>query len=301
MPSRSVGEALIRVLLTGICNTDLELVKGYMGFQGILGHEFVGIVEECDETKWLGKRVVGEINCGCGECRYCQNGLQNHCPNRTVLGIAHRNGACADFLTLPFKNLHTVPDAISDEEAVFVEPLAAAFRVVDQVPLTSSQRVIVVGDGKLGLLVAQVIQTTQCDLRVIGRHPKKLELLQERGVKTTLAGEYGGDKADVVVDCTGSFEGFESALRLTQPEGTLVLKSTLSDRLHFDIAPVVVNEITIIGSRCGPFQPAIDALSERVVSVRSLISSIMPIERGTEAFNLASQRETVKVLLRVSS
>ncbi|MFQ6093152.1 MAG: alcohol dehydrogenase catalytic domain-containing protein, partial [bacterium] len=299
-PKRERGEALIRVLFAGICNTDVELMKGYMGFEGILGHEFVGVVEECDDQEWVGERVVGEINCGCGKCELCQNGFAKHCPERTVLGILDRNGAFADYLTLPVENLHGVPDSITDEEAVFVEPLAAAFRIVEQAAIASSDRVIVLGDGKLGLLVGQVLQLTGCGLTVIGRHQSKLEILQHRGIETSLDGQYGGKRADIVVDCTGSPEGFESVRGLVRPQGTLILKSTFSERLNLDLTPVVIDEITVVGSRCGPFGPAIDALAEKAVDVRPLITRTVPLEKAREAFDLASEGETLKVLLKVA-
>ncbi|UCE17347.1 MAG: alcohol dehydrogenase catalytic domain-containing protein [Gemmatimonadota bacterium] len=300
-PSMEEGEALIRVLCVGICNTDLEIVKGYMSYSGIVGHEFVGVVEDCHDQRWIGKRVVGEINCGCGSCRICQNGIEKHCPERTVLGIVRRNGVCADYITLPVENLHMIPDSIADEEAVFVEPLAAAFRVVEQVPIASSHKVIVLGDGKLGLLVVQVMQMMRCDLTLIGKHESKLRIAQQQGIAAAFAEQYKGGKADVVVDCTGSPDGFESALGLTRPEGILILKSTFAQKANLNMSPIVVDEMTLIGSRCGPFGPAIDGLARGVIRVKPLVTRIMPFEMGVEAFGIASQRETLKVLLRVSS
>ena len=300
MPEREGGEALIRVLYAGICNTDVEIVKGYMKFKGILGHEFVGVVEECDEKSWLGKRVVGEINCECGTCHLCQSGLRRYCPHRTVLGIVDRNGAFAEYLTLPIVNLHEVPDSITNEEAVFVEPLAAAYRIVEQVPITPSDRVIVLGDGKLGLLVAQVMHVFQCDLTVIGKHTSKLLILGKRGLKTFRIGQYNGEKADYVIDCTGSPEGFEHALQLVHPQGMLVLKSTYSEKWNLDVAPIVIDEITIVGSRCGPFEPAIRALFERSIEVKPLITETMSLKKGKEAFNVASKKGTLKVLFKIA-
>jgi len=242
---------------------------------------------------------VGEINCNCGACDLCHKGATRHCPNRTVLGISGRNGVFAEYTTLPVENLHEVPDSIGDEEAVFVEPLAAAFRIMEQVTIRSSDTVIVLGDGKLGMLVAQVLQMIKCDLTVIGRHRSKLAILRDRGVTTAMGDHYGGEWADIVVECTGSPTGFEAARRLVRPGGTLILKSTLSERLRIDTAPLVIDEITVVGSRCGPFEPAIGALAKKAVDVRPLITHILPLERGEEAFDLASDRETLKVLLSV--
>lgn len=293
------GEALVRVRLAGICNTDLEIVRGYMGFRGVLGHEFVGVVEECADPSLMGRRVVGEINAYCGECSFCRAGMPTHCPNRTTLGIWGRDGAFAEYLTLPVRNLHIVPEEVPDEEAVFTEPLAAALEIPEQVHIRPTQRVIVLGDGKLGLLVAQVLALTGCDLLAVGHHPEKLALLARRGIATALEGEVDGPPADVVVECTGRPEGFAAAKRLLRPRGVLVLKSTYHGRVEADLTSLVVDEITVVGSRCGPFPPALRLLQRRWVDVRSLIGAIYPLEDGIAAFARAAEPGMLKVLLRV--
>jgi len=294
----ALREALIRVSLAGICNTDLEIAQGYMGFQGVLGHEFVGIVEAAEEEGWLGKRVVGEINCYCGECPLCQRGLFTHCPERTTLGIWGRDGAFAEYLTLPLANLHLVPEEIPDEDAVFVEPLAAALELLEQIPVKPSDRVILLGDGKLGLLVAQVLALQGCDLLVVGHHAHKLEILSKRGIATHLGEGSLEGSFDIVVDCTGNPEGFAQAWALLRPRGTLVLKSTYHGEAEVDLSRLVIDEITLIGSRCGPFGPALELLGRGLVDVASLISATLPLDEGIRAFQLAGKGETLKVLLR---
>ena len=297
-PKPLPGEALIRLSLAGICNTDLEIAKGYMGFQGVLGHEFVGIVEAAEEEGWLGKRVVGEINCYCGECLLCRRGLFTHCPERTTLGIWGRDGAFAEYLTLPLANLHLVPEEIPDEDAVFVEPLAAALEILEQIEVKPKDKVLVLGDGKLGLLVAQVLALQGCDLLVVGHHAHKLEILKRLGIATHL-GEGSWERSfDIVVDCTGTPEGFAQALDLLRPRGTLVLKSTYHGEAEVDLSRLVVDEVTLVGSRCGPFIPALELLRKGQVDVASLISATLPLDEGVRAFQLARKRETVKVLLR---
>jgi len=297
-PKPPPGEALIRVSLAGICNTDLEIAKGYMGFQGVLGHEFVGVVEEAEEEGWLGKRVVGEINCYCGECSLCRRGLFTHCPERTTLGIWGRDGAFAEYLTLPLANLHPVPEEIPDEDAVFVEPLAAALEIVEQIEVKPTDRVLLLGDGKLGLLVAQVLTLQGCDLLVVGHHAHKLEILKRRGIATHLGKGSLEGSFDIVVDCTGNPEGFAQALDLLRPRGTLVLKSTYHGEAEVDLSRLVIDEITLIGSRCGPFFPALELLGRGLVDVASLISATLPLDEAIRAFRLAGRRETLKVLLR---
>ena len=292
-------EALVRVRLAGICNTDLEIVRGYMGFRGVLGHEFVGTVEEAEDRSLIGQRVVGEINAYCGECPTCQAGRPTHCPHRTTLGIWGRDGAFAEYLTLPVRNLHTVPDAISDEEAVFTEPLAAALEILEQVHLRPTDRVIVLGDGKLGLLVAQVLALMGCDLLAVGRHREKLAILARRGIPTALESEAEGLAADVVVECTGRPEGFAAARRILRPRGMLVLKSTYHGGVEADLTGLVVDEITLVGSRCGPFPPALRLLQHGLVDVRSLISAVYPLAQGVEAFARAAEPGVLKVLLQV--
>ncbi len=293
------GEALVRVRLAGICNTDLEIVRGYMGFRGVLGHEFVGTVEEAEDRSLIGQRVVGEINAYCGECPTCRAGRPTHCPHRTTLGIWGRDGAFAEYLTLPVRNLHTVPDAISDEEAVFTEPLAAALEILEQVHLRPTDRVVVLGDGKLGLLVAQVLALMGCDLLAVGRHREKLAILARRGIPTLLEAEAEGLAADVVVECTGRPEGFAAARRILRPRGMLVLKSTYHGGVEADLTGLVVDEITLVGSRCGPFPPALRLLQRGLVDVQPLISAVYPLDRGMEAFARAAEPGVLKVLLQV--
>ncbi len=296
IPTPPPGEALIRVLRAGICNTDLELLRGYYPYKGIPGHEFVGIVEK-GSPHLLGKRVVGEINAVCGQCRFCLKGESTHCENRTVLGIVNRNGAFAEYLTLPETNLHLVPDNVSTDVATFTEPLAAALEIQQQVKITESEKVLVVGDGKLGQLVAQTLALTGCDLLIIGRHPEKLANLEERGIKIGFADGIIDRSFDIAVECTGNPEGFALAHRALRPRGTLVLKSTYSGKLTIDASALVVDEITLIGSRCGPFGPALELLRTEQVNVSPLIQARYPLAEGLTAFSHAVQRGVLKVLL----
>jgi len=297
-PQAGDGEVLIDVRLAGICATDLEIVKGYMGFSGVLGHEFVGTVVK-GRRRWRGQRVVAEINCVCGRCDMCQHGLANHCRRRTVLGISGRDGVFADQVAVPERNLHEVPDTLTDEQAVFVEPLAAAYQVVKQCPIEKRMRVAVVGSGRLGLLVAQVLHAAGCQLEVIGRNELTLTFCEKKGIQATAVSELmpRADR-DMVIDCSGSPEGFETALRLVRPRGTLVLKSTGAGTAPLNLAPIVVNEVTLLGSRCGPFAEAINALARRQVDVESMISRQMPLSKGVEAFALAADPRYIKVLLK---
>ena len=296
VPIPKPGEVLIRVLKAGICETDLQLVRGYMGFRGILGHEFVGIAES---GEYRGRRVVGEINCACNQCDYCLRGLQTHCPNRSVLGILNHDGAFAEFVSVPERNLHLVPENVTDDQAVFTEPLAAAFQIPAQLALNSNQRVIVLGDGRLGNLCAQVIAAAGCRLTVVGKHEGKLKLISSLGIETSnvSAFEYRRD-ADIVVDCTGSPTGFESALRLLKPRGTLVLKTTVAGVHSLSLAPLVIDEITVVGSRCGPFIPALHALQEGRVQVEPLIEATYPLADALAAFERATTQPTLKLLLQ---
>ncbi len=313
-PDLVEGEALIRVSLAGICNTDLEIVRGYMGFQGVLGHEFVGIVEAVYEgpgatrlTSLIGKRVVGEINAACHrtDCLYCQRGMPTHCPNRTTLGIVNRNGAFADYLVLPTRNLHLMPDNVSDEEAVFVEPLAANFEIVEQVHVKPTDSVVVLGDGKMGQLAAQILTLSGCEVMMVGKHEEKLALAEKRGVRSYVLANAqsfaleNGRNVDLVVECSGSAQGLELALRLVRPRGTIILKSTVADMSKLHLAPIVINEIRVQGSRCGPFAPALRALSQKLVDVSSLISARYSLDDGLAAFEHAGQRGVLKVLVRV--
>ena len=305
VPRPQAGEALIRVHLAGICATDLQLIAGYKGgYRGVLGHEFVGaVVAAPGNEAWIGRRVVGELNIGCGGCALCRRGLPKHCRDRQSLGIIGRDGAFADYLTLPVANLHAVPDGISDREAVFTEPLAAAFQILEQVHIGPESRVCLLGAGRLGLLVAQVLALTGCDLRLLVRTGSKDELLAELAIRPTLIDSRGyealrSDPPDIVVDATGAPSGFERARRLVRPGGTLVLKSTFAGGLpHFDISSLVVDEITVVGSRCGPFEPALRALQRGAVSVESLIDAQFSLEDGNAALDAAAAPGTLKVLL----
>jgi threonine dehydrogenase-like Zn-dependent dehydrogenase len=301
-PEPPPGEALVRVSLVGVCNTDLELLRGYYPYRGVPGHEFVGCVEAAPGAEqWVGRRVVGEINAWCGACATCRAGRRTHCERRTVLGIVARDGAMAEWLTLPVRNLLAVPDGVPDEVAVFTEPLAAALEIMEQVPIGPGLRALVVGDGKLGQLVARVLALTGCDLRVIGRHPRKLALLAELEIRTAPSGEAADllaeGKADLAVECTGNPEGFALARAALRPRGTLVLKSTYHGAATIDLSSIVVDEITVLGSRCGPFGPALRLLAEGAIDPRPLIDARFPIGSGTAAFAEAARPGVLKVLI----
>lgn len=296
------GEALVRVTLSGICNTDLEITRGYAGFQGTIGHEFVGVIEELPGTGLLtrGQRVVGEINAGCGNCGLCRAGDPRHCAQRTVLGIVGRDGAHAEFLKLPLVNLLPVPDEISDERAVFAEPLAAACGILERVQITEHTRAAIIGDGKLGLLCAQVLATTGASVTLLGKHQGKLQIAARRGIETMNV-----DKAktrtrefDVVVEASGSPKGFDLALDLLHPRGVLVLKSTFHGATELSSARIVVDEISVIGSRCGRFAPALELLKTNAVDVESLISEERALADGLRAIARAGEPGVLKVLLR---
>ena len=284
--------------LAGVCNTDLELVRGYYPYTGIPGHEFVGVVESAPEwPAWEGQRVVGEINAACGACPTCQAGRPSHCERRTVLGIVNRNGAFARHLILPVANLHAVPDGLPDDTAVFTEPTAAALEIQQQVRITSNDRVVVVGPGKLGHLVAQTLAAAGCDLLVVGRSPRSLELLAARGVPTGTAEAIEERGADIAIECTGSPDGFEVARRAVRPRGTIVLKSTYEGRTSLDMAPLVVDEITLVGSRCGPFAPALDLLARGTVDPSPLVEERYDLSDAVAAFEHAARPGTLKVLV----
>lgn len=301
LPSPPVGEALIRTRLAGICNTDIEIVRGYMGFAGVLGHEFVGVVEQAESApELIGRRVVGEINAYCGECATCRRGDPTQCPNRNTLGIDRRDGTMADYFTLPAKLLYPVPDDVPDEWAVFTEPLAAACEITEQIHIRSTDRVVVLGDGKLGLLTAQVLQLTGCDLLAVGRHADKLTILEQRGIRTQLAGAEIEPGADIVVEATGNAEGFATARSVVRPRGTLVLKSTFHGDVSLNLSMVVVDEITIVGSRCGPFAVALRLLEQQLVDVAPLIHATFPLDEGLAAFEKAVAPGVLKVLLSTS-
>ncbi|MDX6613075.1 MAG: hypothetical protein QOD75_2261 [Blastocatellia bacterium] len=295
-PTRD-DEALVRVTLSGICNTDLEISRGYAGFQGTLGHEFVGVVEGGERA---GQRVVGEINAGCGHCDLCRAGDSRHCAERTVLGIAGRDGAHAEFLTLPQHNLLRVPNEVSDERAVFTEPLAAACGILERVRINEDTKVAVIGDGKLGFLCAQVVALTGAPILLVGKHPEKLRLASQRGIETAVVHDASRRVAefDVVVEASGSASGFALALDLLHSRGVLVLKSTFHGGAEIDAARIVVNEISVVGSRCGRFQPALDLLRQDAVDVTSLISEEHALADGVRAMGRAAEPGVMKVLLR---
>ena len=298
-PVLASDEALVKVLRAGICNTDLELLRGYYPYRGVLGHEFVGLVEQ-GPAPLIGQRVVGEINATCGHCRFCRSGQSTHCENRTVLGIVNRNGAFADYLTLPVQNLHSVPDSLTTEAATFTEPVAAALEIQEQVKISPNDRVLVVGDGKLGQLVAQTLALTGCDLWVIGLHLEKLEHLRNLGIQTGLAESLIPRSFDLAVECTGNPEGFAIARQGLRPRGTLILKSTYANPLSLDISAIVVDEITLLGSRCGPFASALQLLAEGKIKVLDLIQAKYPLEDGLTAFAHAQKRGVLKILLEMN-
>jgi len=294
------GEALVRVVKSGICNTDLEIAHGYAGFNGTLGHEFVGVVENANGGKLIGKRIVGEINAGCGKCERCVGGDARHCPDRTVLGIHGRDGAHAEFLRLPDVNLIEVPDAVSDDAAVFVEPLAAAFGITEQVQIGPEDKVAVIGDGKLGILCTRSLSKSTRNLVHVGKHRKKLDLAEKYGnVTGVLADDVSAlhKSFDIVIEASGSESGFNAALNLLKPRGKMVLKSTFHGSTRWDAARVVVDEITIVGSRCGRFAPALELLSSGVIEVEDLITDEILLSRGVEAMKLAAEPGVMKVLL----
>ena len=295
-------EALVRVLLSGICNTDLEIARGYAGFKGTIGHEFVGVVEEA-EGALVGQRVVGEINAGCGECELCQSGDPRHCPRRTVLGIVGRDGAHAEFLRLPARNLFRVPESVPDEHAVFTEPLAAACGIMERVDIKNGDRVAVMGDGKLGLLCAQALALTGASVLLIGKHAEKLRIAERQGIETTTVKPAAKRKHefDVVVEASGSPSAFAVGLELLRPRGVLVLKSTFAEAPEagqINQARLVVDEISIVGSRCGRFQPALDLLKKGAIDIDSLISEEYPLSRGVHAMERAAKKGVLKVFLR---
>jgi threonine dehydrogenase-like Zn-dependent dehydrogenase len=292
------GEARVRTTLVGICNTDLEILRGYAAFSGILGHEFVGMVERAEDPALVGRRVVGEINVPCGECEMCVRGRREHCVRRQVLGIRGRDGALAEYLCLPERNLHLVPGSVQDDAAVFVEPLAAACKILEQVHIRPDSRVVVLGDGKLGLLVAQVLALTGACLSVIGRHPDKLAILSSRGIATRLEDPDRYPSADVVVECTGRPEGYHAALRIVRPGGTLVLKSTYHGHVQADLSRVVVDEISIVGSRCGPFAAALRVLELGLVDVVPLITARYRLADALAALEHAARPGVLKILVQ---
>ncbi|OPX96212.1 MAG: 2-deoxy-scyllo-inosamine dehydrogenase [Syntrophorhabdus sp. PtaB.Bin006] len=300
IPAPEPDEALIRVRLAGICNTDLEIIKGYKGFKGVLGHEFVGVVEKVNGAAQhlVGKRVVGEINCGCRACDYCRTGLGRHCPSRLALGIRGKNGAFAEYLTLPVNNLFHVPENIRDEEAVFAEPLAAAFEIPDQVHIRPTDKILVMGDGKLGILIALTLALSQAHVLIVGKHQEKLKIASGQGVAVVGLTDLKVHKSyDIVVEATGSPDGLTMALQYVKPRGTIVLKSTVAMGAEINLAPIVIDEVRLIGSRCGPFEPSLRALSEKLIRVGPLISGIFGFSRAGNAFDMAKAKNSLKIIL----
>ncbi len=297
VPLIGEGEALIRVIKAGICNTDLELIKGYMDFEGILGHEFVGCVVEAPVNGWVGKRVAGEINISCGKCEMCQAGFAKHCSSRQVLGIQEKDGVFAELVTLPLSNLHGLPSEISDTEAVFIEPLAAAIEILEQVQINEGHEVLVLGDGKLGLLIAQVIRTQTTHIYCVGHHPRKLAILQRKGIQTSLRNMDWDHKFDIIVEATGSPKGIPEALDWIKPRGRIVAKSTFHGEIETNISRIVIDEVQLIGSRCGPFGRALDFLKNKSIDVRDMVDGDFPLEEAREAFDLAKKPDTIKIFL----
>ena len=296
---QSDTEIAVRVLVAGICETDLQLVKGYMGFRGVPGHEFVGVAQS---GKFAGQRVVGEINCSCGNCKLCQSGLSNHCPHRSVIGILNHDGAFAETVNVPEANLHAVPDSVSNETAVFTEPLAAAFQVPAQLDLAQFRRAVVIGDGRLAYLIAQVLRLGPCEVLVVGKHEEKLNRFKLLGFETRLLSQTPSRREfDLAVDCSGSPTGIPTALDYLRPRGTLVLKTTVAGSHEIDLAPLVIDEITVVGSRCGPFDIALSALENERVEVESLITGRFPLEQASDAFVSATLHSHGKILLEVAS
>lgn len=300
-PRRRPGWALLKLRVGGICNTDLELVRGYYGFRGTPGHEFVAEVVECDSPELEGRRVVGEINAACGECDWCGRGLGRHCPRRKVLGIAGLDGAFSEYFLLPEGNLHAVPEGVADEEAVFTEPVAAAWEILEQVALPRGEEVAVLGDGKLGLLVGQVLHLSGMRVKLWGRHREKLAIAERAGIGTGLAEKLPEQRYQWVVEATGSRKGLEQAVRMTRPRGTAILKTTVHGAVRLDTARVVVNEVTLVGSRCGPFGPALELIASGRLRLREMISGEYALEDAPRAFRAAGRKGALKILLRAAA
>ncbi len=294
---RKQNEALIKIRKAGICSTDLELVKGYYPYTGVIGHEFVGDVVEAEDTSWIGQRVVGEINVACNQCEQCLKGRLTHCENRTVLGIVNRDGTFAEYTQLPITNLHRVPASVPDEMAVFTEPLAAALEIQDQIQVKPTDRVLLVGAGRLGQLIAQTLALTGCDLRVVARHMRQQELLTRRGIRIIAEEEIHPSRWDIVVEATGSPSGFSLARRAIRPRGTMVLKSTYKGEMSVNFSSIVVDEINLIGSRCGPFEPALRLMESRQVDPTVLIAEEFRLRDALKAFERAAETGVLKVLV----
>ncbi len=305
-PIARMGDALIKTSMVGICNTDFEITKGYMGYKGVLGHEFVGVVESVGDFKYqdlVGKRVVGDINCGCNSCVWCAQGLKRHCPNRKTLGIWQKDGCFSEYFYLPIENLFEVPENVEDSEAVFAEPIAAACEILEQVHIKPCDKVAVLGDGKLGLCISLVLNAMNINFVHIGKHINKLAISKAAGAKTiilndALAREDFKKAFDVVIEATGSVSGFETSVSLTKPRGTLVLKSTIATDSGLNLSAIVVDEITVVGSRCGQFAPAIRLLARKAINVKPLISKIYSIDDVLAAFEANKQKDTLKILVK---
>ena len=304
-PSPKVGEALIRVELAGICNTDYEITKGYMGYVGILGHEFVGVVEDVNgaDKSWIGKRVVAEISYGCDDpnCEWCAKKNYRHCPNRHTLGIWKKDGCFAEYVTMPTKVLFEVPQNVPNEQAVFVEPLAAACEITEQLHIEPTQKIVVLGDGKLGLTTALALNAQNLDVLLVGKHQNKLDIAKAQGVETKLLSEFKLEKKyDVVVEATGTASGFETSIALTKPRGVLVLKSTVATGKELNLAPIVIDEITVLGSRCGQFATALRMLKNNRINFAPFITKTYSIDEALEAFEANKAKESLKILIKIS-
>lgn len=302
-PIPKEGEALIRVTLAGICNTDYEITKGYMGYVGVLGHEFVGVVEDAngEDKSWIGKRVVAEISWGCDDpdCEWCAVRNYRHCPNRHTIGIWKKDGCMAEYLTVPTKILFEVPENVTDEQAVFVEPLAAACEILEQLHIEPTAKVLVLGDGKLGLTTALTLSAHNLDVLLVGKHQNKLDIAKAQGVKTELLEDFEPRKFDVVVEATGSASGFEMSMSLTKPRGVLVLKSTVASGKELNLAPIVIDEITVLGSRCGQFGPALRLLENKRIDFTPFITKTYSINDALEAFEANKSKESLKILIKI--
>lgn len=303
-PIPQKGEALIKVKLAGICNTDYEITKGYMGYSGVLGHEFVGVVEDVnsEDKSLIGKRVTAEISYGCNdpECEWCAKKNYRHCPNRHTLGIWKKDGCFAEYMIMPVNVLFEVPDNVTDEQAVFVEPLAAACEITEQLHIEPTQKIVVLGDGKLGLTTALTLNAQNLDVLLVGKHQNKLDIAAEQGVKTKLLNEFRPEKFyDVVVEATGTASGFETSMALTKPRGVLVLKSTVASGKELNLAPIVIDEITVLGSRCGQFAPALRLLENNRIDFTPFISGVYSIDDALEAFEANKAKENLKILIKL--
>jgi len=300
IPKPREGEALVKVKYSGICNTDLEILKGYMDFKGIIGHEFVGIVVQSPQPEWQDKMVVGEINISCGKCEYCSQGLTRHCPDRSVLGIQGKQGVMAEYVTLPLRNLHVIPDAVKPQHALFTEPLAAACEIFEQIQMRSDYRVLLIGEGKLGQLIARVTKLYTSNLVVLGKHRQKLDLLRKLGINTVQSDDFknGSGNFHVVIEATGSWHGWELALQAVRPRGFIILKSTYAGEHKFNLVPLVIHEITILGSRCGPFPLALQLLAKKKVLVHDLITASLPFSDWDLAFDKASRHDSLKIIMK---